>query len=79
IAFWLFHISLLVFWGSLLYSGYLKGIWDQMDMPKTSFSEFITDLKPVIHVLVSGGLFLFISIEFITNPLIKALINKSKK
>ncbi|MBT3503474.1 MAG: cbb3-type cytochrome c oxidase subunit I, partial [Cryomorphaceae bacterium] len=47
IAFWLFHISLLVFWGSLLYSGYLKGIWDQMDMPKTSFSEFITDLKPV--------------------------------
>ncbi|MBT7120701.1 MAG: hypothetical protein HN895_02705 [Nitrosomonadales bacterium] len=50
-----------------------------MDMPKTSFSEFITDLKPVIHVLVSGGLFLFISIEFITNPLIKALINKSKK
>ena len=69
IAFWLFHISLLVFWGSLLYSGYLKGIWDQMDMPKTSFSEFITDLKPVIHVLVSGGLFLFISIEFILSEI----------
>jgi nitric oxide reductase subunit B len=79
IAFWLFHISFFIFWSSLLYSGYLKVIWDQMDVTKTSFSEFFADLKPVIHVLVSGGLFLFISIEFITNPLIKALINKSKK
>ena len=77
-SFFLFHCSLFVFWSSLLYAGYQKGLWVNMTSPKPSFTEMYQSMMPSIHVLVTSGFCLFIAVLLIAIPMIRALRSQPK-
>jgi nitric oxide reductase subunit B len=77
-AFYLFHSSFFVFFSSLLYAGYQKGLWVKMVGNKPSFTQMHESLMPAIHTLVASGFLLFVAVLLIAIPLIKALRSQSK-
>lgn len=75
-SFYLFNGSLLVFLSALIYAGYKRSIWMYADS-STPFGMMFQELIPAFIVLGIAGLGLFISLIFITIPLLKRLLSDS--
>lgn len=77
IAFWAMQISLFIFWLSLVFAGIKKGIW-QMTLNQSSFHSMMQSLQPTFIIFFIAGIFLVLSIGFITFCLVKAYYNDCK-
>ena len=72
-AFYLFNISLLVFWVALIMMGVHKAMW-QANNPEAPMAELHAGSSGYYLAFIIAGMFLFISIFMIAASMIKALI-----
>ena len=71
-GFYIFNISLLVFWGTLIFIGIYKA--QLMVDPKTIFSEVHMALSPFFIVLIGSGIVLFIGLLMLIYPLFSNIL-----
>ena len=61
VSFWIMNCSLMAFWIALIAAGIHKGVW-QMEHPRASFQEMMTDLYPYFMLFTVTGSILLLSI-----------------
>jgi nitric oxide reductase subunit B len=76
IGFWIFNISLGIFWICLLLGGVEKSIWMYFSDVPTTFGEMQTKILPYMYVFLVAGFGIFIGIIFVAIPLLRVLINR---
>ena len=76
LGYWIFNISLGVFWICLLLGGVKKSIWMYFTENPSSFGEMQEGLKPIMYVFLTSGYGLLLGILMISVPLLISLIKK---
>lgn len=69
-GYWIFNISLLVFWLVLIIAGFIKSYW-QFNDPDYVYAEMMASLKPYFHIFLLSGCTLIIGLTMIVAPLLK--------
>ncbi len=78
IGFWIFNISLGIFWVCLLLGGVEKSVWLYFTNEPKVFGDMQNHLLPVMYVFLSAGFGIFIGIVMVTFPLIRVLVRRIK-
>lgn len=76
-GFWIFNVSLLVFWTSLLVAGVKKSIWQYFT--KRPFGELHDELYWVFVVFLVSGVGILLGLSLIASYLISALAKKNRQ
>ena len=75
-GYWLFNISLMIFWVCLLLGGVEKSIWMYFTDNPVSFGEMQESLKPYMHLFLAAGFGLLAGISMLAFPLLLGLFYK---
>lgn len=74
---WIFNISLLVFWISLIVGGIIRSKW-MNDMEAYPFREMLAKMNPAMWVFVLAGYTLFVALIIVAMPPLKAFLRNLK-
>ena len=72
VGFYIFNISLFIFWVSLITGGIYKAIY-MSDNPNPVYSEFHDSASPVFWIFITFGIGVFVGLVLIVLPLLKQL------
>ena len=73
-GYWIFSISLLLFWLGLVVSGILKGYYTiETDM---AFQSVMDKIKPYLSIFLVSGIGVFVGLGLIANPTISVLVRR---
>ena len=76
-GYWIFNISLLVFWASLLIAGVKKSLWQYFT--QRPFGELHDELYGVFVVFLLSGVGILLGLSLIASYLIPALAKKNRQ
>jgi nitric oxide reductase subunit B len=76
LGFWIANISLLLFWLSMLGSGFVKALEKEKG---TAFREVMEKLSPWFHAFTLSGFGVFIGIFLLVAPLLRSYITLSRR
>ena len=79
IGYWIFNISLGVFWICLLLGGVEKSIWMYFTENPSSFGEMQNSIQPYMYVFLFSGISLLTSFVLITFPVFRTLWSLKNK
>jgi nitric oxide reductase subunit B len=75
-GYWIFNISLGVFWVCLLLGGVEKSIWMYFTDNPSTFGEMQNKLQPYMYAFLAAGYGILIGILMVSLPLLSVLIKK---
>lgn len=78
-AYWIFNISLGIFWLCLLIAGLEKSVWMYFTDNPSSFGEMQNQIHPYLYTFLIAGVGILISLFMTCAPLLKSLIFRLKK
>ncbi|MCB9363397.1 MAG: cbb3-type cytochrome c oxidase subunit I [Flavobacteriales bacterium] len=76
VGYWIFNISLGIFWICLLLGGVEKSIWMYFTDNPSTFGEMQNKLQPYMYVFLAAGYGILIGILMVSMPLLSVLIKK---
>lgn len=76
VGYWIFNISLGIFWVCLLLGGVEKSIWMYFTDNPSSFGEMQNKLQPYMYIFLAAGYGILIGILMVSLPLLSVLIKK---
>lgn len=75
-GYWIFNISLGIFWVSLLLGGVEKSIWMYFADNPSTFGEMQNKIQPYMYVFLAAGYGILIGILMVAIPALNVLIKK---
>ncbi len=72
-GFWIFNVSLMVFFVCLLLAGVERSVWLHFTENPSSFGEMQDSIKPILYVFLAAGYGLLIGILMIALPMLGVL------